>query len=466
MKPIAIEKATELTLDTIPEKCGKVAVGCADVAGIVDGVIVAAKALRDEHFALVDTVAALQDDQTKVSEASDEARLLSERAIERLNEGTQLIQSSLGQIGSMLELVDTLSQHVTGFSAAMEQVRRSAKDIEEIAETTNILALNATIEAARAGDAGRTFAVVANEVKSLANETRRATEEIGTTIDTLDAEASTVIEQIEEGSKASDGAKASVAQIEATITQVGDLVGEVDKQNDLIARATGTISDHVVAVQNGLDTFEAAGTQSQMQLQDVHNRIGCLEDTANDMFSSMIEAGLNPQDVQRVEEVLEEAREVTQMVEAALAAGELTKEQVFDCDYKAIEGSNPERFRSKFSQWADENWRPAFDQYVDASPNRLAAVASDINGFLPTHLTKFSAQQTGDLARDTQFCRNGRIMDDPITKKAKLSTKPYYVAISRQEGDGINFVLIRAIFVPLYFAGKRWGDYLVGYQPD
>src|SRR3546814_10396761 len=58
---------------------------------------------------------------------------------------------------SLLELVETLSQHVTGFAAAMNQVRRCSKDIEQIAETTNILALNATIEAMRAGEAGRTL---------------------------------------------------------------------------------------------------------------------------------------------------------------------------------------------------------------------------------------------------------------------------------------------------------------------
>ena len=137
MMPVSIDTANSRALDSIPEKCGAVTVGCTDVAGIVDKVIRSSEILRAEHEALRGTVKALEADQNKVSEASDEARLLSERAIERLGEGTALIQSSLGQIGSLLELVDALGQHVTGFSAAMEQVRRSAKDIEDIAETTN-----------------------------------------------------------------------------------------------------------------------------------------------------------------------------------------------------------------------------------------------------------------------------------------------------------------------------------------
>lgn len=463
MKPVAIDTNKVAALDTIPEKCGKVTVGCTEVAGIVDAVIGSSKTLREEHKALRGTVKALEEDQTKVAEASDEARLLSERAIERLNDGTKLIQSSLAQIGAMLDLVDTLGQHVTAFSSAMEQVRRSTKDIEEIADTTNILALNATIEAMRAGEAGRTFAVVADEVKSLASDTRRATEEIATTIDTLGDEASIVIERMEEGAQASDQAKASVAQIEETITRVGTLVEEVDKQNDVIARATGTISDHVDAVQRGLETFDRAGTKSEAQLKVVHTRMGDLEDTANEMFGSMVEAGLCPEDSHWVQITQEQAQRLADLVEKAIASGELTEAQVFDTQYELVKSSNPERYRNRFSDWADRTWRPVFDQSTIENPQLIAAVCSDLNGFLPTHMSKYSAEPTGDLAHDTASCRNGRILEDPATKKAKANDAPYLISVSRQEGDGVNFLLTRAVFVPLFINGRRWGDYLVGY---
>jgi methyl-accepting chemotaxis protein len=120
MQQLAIDTANAHALEMIPESCDAVTVGCTDVAGVVEAVIASSKALRSEHEALAETVQALEADQSKVAEASDEARLLSERAIERLTEGTALIQSSLSQIASLIELVDTLGQHVTGFSAAME----------------------------------------------------------------------------------------------------------------------------------------------------------------------------------------------------------------------------------------------------------------------------------------------------------------------------------------------------------
>ena len=139
MKPIEIDTGSASALDMFPESCGDVTVGCTDAPGIVEAVLKSSEILREEHNSLRDTVVALEADQYKVAEASDEARLLSERAIERLGEGTTLIHSSLGQINDVLELVEALAQHVISFAAAMEQVRRCSKDIEDIAETTNIL---------------------------------------------------------------------------------------------------------------------------------------------------------------------------------------------------------------------------------------------------------------------------------------------------------------------------------------
>lgn len=464
MKPIAIDTENATALGQIPESCGAVTVGCSEVAGVVEAVIRSSEKLREEHEALRGTVSALEADQAKVSEASDEARLLSERAIDRLGEGTALIQSSLDQINSLLELVDALGQHVTSFSAAMEQVKRSAKDIEDIAETTNILALNATIEAMRAGEAGRTFAVVASEVKGLANDTRKATDEIAHTIDALGEEASAVIGQIEEGSHASGDAKASVARIEETITSVGELVEEVDRQNDVIARSTGTISDHVGAVQDVLANFGHAAIGNEQHLQGAHEQMEELELTASDMFDRIVHAGLSPEDSAFVDRAQSMAHELAEYTQNAIADGELSEDDLFDHDYQPISGSNPPRFRSRLTDWADKNWQPFLDRATASDPALRAAACTDINGFLPTHLSSMSHEPTGDLAYDTQYCRNGRILFDALDKKAKSSTAPFTMAVYRQEGDGKNYVVVRNIYIPLFIGGKRWGDFELAYS--
>lgn len=466
MKPIEVDRGAAIALEQLPESCGAVAVGCADVAGIVEAVIASSEELRREHDALRGTVLALESDQSKVSEASDEARLLSERAIERLGEGTSWIRSSLDQINSLLSLVDALGAHVTGFSAAIEQVRRSAQDIDDIAETTNILALNATIEAMRAGEAGRTFAVVAGEVKSLANDTRKATEEIAQTVEALSQEASTVIGQIEAGAHASSDAKESVASIEDTISSVGSLVEEVDKQNDVIARSTGTISDHVDKVQNVVSNYEGAAKSSEEQLSKASGKMFELELTASEMFDRIVQAGLSPVDLTMVEMTQSWGREIREMTEAAIHNGELTIEQLFDTDYQEIGGSNPKRYSTSLSTWADKNWRPFFDR-ANASDSRImATICTDMNGFLPSHSSGLSKAPTGDVAHDTQYCRAGRIILDTIDKRAKESTAPFMMAAYRHEGDGLEYQVIRMIYTPLSFEGRRWGNFELAYVID
>ncbi|GIX18404.1 methyl-accepting chemotaxis protein [Erythrobacter cryptus] len=466
MKEITIDTTNARALGMIPESCGAVTVGCTDVAGVVEAVIASSRALRSEHEALAETVRALEADQAKVAEASDEARLLSERAIERLGEGTALIQSSLAQIAGLIELVDALGQHVTGFAAAMEQVRRSAQDIDAIAETTNILALNATIEAMRAGEAGRTFAVVAAEVKSLAGDTRKATEEIAATIDALGSEAAEVIGRIEAGSKASGEARASVGQIESTITKVGALVEEVDRQNDLIARATGTISGHVDKVQRVLTSFDAAARANEDRLHGAHRKMEELEITASEMFDRIVQAGLSPEDSAMVAQAQEIMQALRAHTEAALASGTLTMAALFDTDYVPVPGTNPQLYRTRLSDWADAEWRPFLDRAKASDARVLAAACTDMNGFLPTHLTERSRRPTGDLAHDTQYCRNGRIMFEAIDRKAKASTAPFMMAVYRQEGDGQTYQVVRNVYVPLVFGGRRWGDFELAYSFD
>ena len=464
MKPIAIDTDNAAALDAIPEACGEVTLGCSHVAGVVEAVIASSQALRAEHKALQGTVAALEADQEKVAQASDEARLLSERAIGHLNEGNALIQSSLGKINALLEMVDTLGQHVTTFAAAMEQVRRSAQDIDEIAETTNILALNATIEAMRAGDAGRTFAVVASEVKSLASDTRKATEEIALTIESLGAEASLVIAKIEGGSRASGEAKASVARIETTMESVSSLVEEVDKQNDVIARSTGTISSHVNAVQDVLVRYDRVTHENEAELAKAKGEAIDLERIANEMFDGLVQAGLSPRDQAMADHAMAVARELTELTERAIASGEIARSAVFDHDYKLIEGSAPERFTTRLSGFAERAWKPILNRSTNAIAESVATVCADVNGFMPTHIDNFTRAPTGDLVHDTRFCRNGRMIMDAADRAGLQSEAPYRLAVFRQPIEGERYAVVRSVYVPLRFNDERWGDMKFAYS--
>ena len=451
-------------IDAIPRYCGEVTVGCSDVAGIVEAVAKTSQRLRSEHADLQATVAALEAEQKQVTDASDEARMLSQKAVERLLHGSDVIRTSLGRIADLVSMVETLTQHVTGFASAMEQVRRTSQDIERIAETTNILAFNAMIEARRAGEAGKTFAVVADEVKGLAGSTRKATEEITRTVDALGREAEQVVGRIRDGAQASHEARNSIAGIESTLGAAIQLVEEVDRQNAMIARTTGGIGAHVDRVRQVLTSFDQATLENEGHLDTAHSRMEQLEMTANVMFDKIVQAGLSPADSLMVERAQEAAREIAGLTEAALAAGALTESELFDRDYREIPGSDPKRFANRLMPWANRCWRPVYDRITGSDRQITAVACTDMNGHLPAHLSEFSRQPTGNKAHDTKYCRNGRIILDAIDRKAKGSQAPYMMAVYRQEGDGQSYRVVRNVYVPLTIAGRRWGDLELAYS--
>src|SRR5690606_22850526 len=313
------------------------------------------------------------------------------------------------------------------------------------------------------GDAGRGFAVVAAEVKTLAGKTRTATDEITRTIDALGSEAEQVVTEIEKGVKVLDEARNSVTRIEETLVGVGEMVSEVDRQNDQIAQATGAISGHVDKLQQALASFNEAARENEDKLGRAQGRMGELEEMASVMFDQVVHAGLAPRDSAMVERAQAARDEVTALALAALADGSLTESALFDDNYIEIAGTNPQLYRNRFCDWADANWRPVLDRIKASDSNIIASVCDDRNGFLPTHLSDRSLKPTGDYAHDLQYCRNGRIIYNSIDRRIKNSDQAFSMAVYRYEGDGEQYRVVRLASVPIVINGRRWGDYEISY---
>jgi len=148
---------------------------------------------------------------------------------------------------------------VRGLSDAAARIGEVVKMINDIAGQTNLLALNATIEAARAGDAGKGFAVVANEVKSLANQTAKATDDISTQIAAIQATSGDAVHAIQEIGTTIEDMNTIASDIAAAVEQQGSATQEIARNVAEAARGAQEVSLHITSVnRNAAETGTAA----------------------------------------------------------------------------------------------------------------------------------------------------------------------------------------------------------------
>ena len=153
------------------------------------------------------------------------------------NAGAEVVQETITGMGVIAERVRQTSVTVEALGARSEEIGDIVGTIEDIADQTNLLALNAAIEAARAGEQGRGFAVVADEVRALAERTTKATKEIGTMIKAIQNETKVAVKAMEEGVAEVERGAASSQKSGQALKEILDRISEVSMQVSQIATA-------------------------------------------------------------------------------------------------------------------------------------------------------------------------------------------------------------------------------------
>jgi methyl-accepting chemotaxis protein len=460
-----IEEITENAIRAVARDCGSLSIECSDVAGYVEKV----SDRITEHLKMLDgleeVTTRLLADQARVSDSTDEARLLSEQAKAKLDAGRGAIEGTIAGFKGLTELIVQLGERMAGFASAMNQVQTVSSTIETIARKTNMLALNATIEAARAGDAGRSFAVVAAEVKKLAHDTRSATSQIALTIGELTREAGAVTAEIKTGVERSRAAQAGFGQISDTVREVSEIVGMVDRQTEGIAHSTSLIQTSVDRVKAGLTSFAGDARDNGGKLVTAQKRLAHLELLSNTMLDTLANSGAEIDDTPLILLAQEAMRAIAEAADRGIAAGEISEAAVFDRNYVPIPGSNPVQYNNGFADFADSHIRPLLDRFKARDNRIIGSAITDINGYLPTHLSERCKTPSDDPVWNDEHCRNRRIFMDDTTRNAINSDKPAMLATYRME-LGERYVPVKNVFVPLWINGKRWGNFELAYRDE
>jgi methyl-accepting chemotaxis protein len=238
------------------------------IGEIVNTVSSASTQLEASAGTLTATAERAQELTTMVAAASEEASTnvqsvasATEEMASSVNEISRQVQDSARMAGEAVGEARKTNDRVSELSKAAARIGDVVELINNIAGQTNLLALNATIEAARAGEAGRGFAVVASEVKALAEQTAKATGEIGQQINGIQSATQDSVNAIKEISGTIERLSEISSAIAAAVEQQGAATQEISRNVQQAAQGTQQVSSNITDVQRGASETGLASSQ-------------------------------------------------------------------------------------------------------------------------------------------------------------------------------------------------------------
>ncbi len=209
---------------------------------------------------------------SEVSSSAEEGARVAQRSLAAADKGRAAVQNSISGMNDIREQIQETSKRIKRLGESSQEIGEIVELISDITEQTNVLALNAAIQAASAGEAGRGFSVVAEEVQRLAERSGEATKQIGAIVKTIQADTQDAVAAMEksttgvvEGAKLSDAAGQALSEIDFVTKNLAQLIEQISKATQTQASATNKVAQNMqdileITRQTTRGTQQAAGS--------------------------------------------------------------------------------------------------------------------------------------------------------------------------------------------------------------
>lgn len=383
----------------------------------------------------------------EIAQSAEKATL----SIGKLKENAELAERGIKENVRSIEVlsseVATWVETNRALAKATDQIDEIILVINDIADQTNLLALNAAIEAARAGEHGRGFAVVADEVRKLADKTGKATQEIASMIKdikskaenssaTMDSTVKGVAESIDRA-KSADG---SLQQIVAEVKEMADMVNQ-------IAVATSEQSQVANDVLSNIEEAAKSAAQTKELALGIAKEGDAMTSLAISLYSQLCSIKKDKLD-EDIEMFLRNcAAELTRKLEGDLKNGRLSRDALFDEHY--VQEKEAGKYSTKFSAYFESEVLPLLKQWAQFNKRIIYVVSMDKNAYIPAHLMP---------------ARSRVKMSDPVSVDGARSSAVIGQAFRRPLEAGGE--VVNDIVCPLVVEGRHWGCLRIGYMPE
>ncbi len=378
----------------------------------------------------------------------------------------ELTQKSHEHLTFVTQQQHTLNNQIAETSALLTKFQQQAQSISaitdvinQLANQTNLLALNAAIEAARAGEQGRGFAVVADEVRNLAHKTAQATHNI-----------EALVGEITQDSSASVAAMESVVrsgeQVNQSIQQVADFVKTASEHSSEAFNSLSEIT-HIIQAHEHTNSGISANANNlhhsilsvDKELESASEKILSLTNQTEGIFRHLHLFELGDRNSQVMAIAINTAKHIGELFEDAIKRGTISERDLFDFNYHPTPNTQPQKYTTRFDAFTDRCLPAVQEPILSANNFIVFAGAVDINGYFPTHNLKFSQPLTGNYEKDLVSSRTKRIFNDRTGLRCGKNTEIFLLQTYKRDTGEV----MHDLSSPIYVNGKHWGGFRIGY---